>query len=64
VWGDTVNLASRLESKGAPGVVAVSAVVAQAVNGRHTVDALGTKHVKGQGPTEVFRLIPRIREPA
>jgi adenylate cyclase len=60
VWGETVNLASRLESNGAPGVVAVSAGVAQALDGHYRVEALGVKDLKGQGPTEIHRLGPRL----
>jgi adenylate cyclase len=60
LWGEIVNLASRLESNGAPGVVAVSAGVAQALDGDHRVEALGVKDLKGQGPTEIHRLAPRL----
>jgi len=64
VWGDTVNLASRLESNGAPGVVAVSASVTRALDERHTVEALGTRDLKGQGPTELYRLTHTRSVPA
>ena len=64
VWGETVNLASRLESNGAPGIVAISASVADALDGHHRVEDLGVKDLKGQGPTEIYRLLPRVPEPA
>ena len=64
VWGDTVNLASRLESNGVPGVVAVSVGVAQALDERHTVESLGTRDLKGQGPTEFYRLTRTRSVPA
>ncbi len=56
VWGDTVNLASRLESNGTPGLVVTSAAVAAALGGRFEVEPLGRRDLKGQGPTEVYRL--------
>lgn len=59
VWGDTVNLASRLESNGTPGAVAVSEGVARALDGQYTIEAVGTKDLKGQGPTAVHRLLDR-----
>ena len=56
LWGDTVNLASRLESSGVVGQVQVSEAVASAVNGKYTIEPAGTKDLKGEGPTPVFLL--------
>ena len=56
LWGDTVNLASRLESSGVVGDVQVSAAVQRAVGGRYRIEANGTKDLKGEGPTPVFLL--------
>jgi len=56
VWGDTVNLASRLESTRTPGLVVTSAAVAAALNTQHHVEPVGVKDLKGQGPTKVYRL--------
>ncbi len=56
VWGDTVNLASRLESNGTPGLVVTSAAVAAALDGRYEVEPLGRRDLKGQGQTEIYRL--------
>ena len=64
VWGETVNLTSRLETNGAPGIVAISASVAGALDGNRRVEALGVKELKGHGPTEVYRLVPSVTEPA
>lgn len=57
VWGDTVNLASRLESNGTPGVVVTTAAVANALQGRYTFEPLGTKNLKGEGVTDLFALV-------
>jgi guanylate cyclase len=59
VWGDTVNLASRLESNGVPGVVATSAAVAAEVQDRFVVQRLGVRLLKGQGPVEMFAVTGR-----
>ncbi len=64
VWGDMVNLASRLESNGTPGVVVTSADVATALEGRYTFESLGRKDLKGQGMTEVFALLGPTHGPA
>jgi guanylate cyclase len=56
VWGETVNLASRLESNGIPGLVVTSAGVAASVGGPYTFEPLGVKDLKGQGLTEIYRL--------
>lgn len=57
VWGDTVNLASRLESHGSPGVIAVSTAVAERARASFRFDTLGVVDLKGQGPTLVYRLL-------
>jgi adenylate cyclase len=56
VWGDTVNLASRLESNGTPGQVVASAAVAASLDARYRVDPSGVRDLKGHGPTDVYRV--------
>jgi adenylate cyclase len=56
VWGDMVNLASRLESSGIPGVVVTNAAVATELRGRYGFESLGVRDLKGQGMTEMFAL--------
>jgi class 3 adenylate cyclase len=56
VWGDTVNLASRLESRAAPGTIAISASTRAALGGRFAVEAVGTAELKGIGPVDIWRL--------
>jgi guanylate cyclase len=59
VWGDTVNLASRLESAAIPGTIAVSADVARAVGDDYVVQPAGLRELKGEGAVEVFELFGR-----
>jgi len=58
VWGDTVNVASRMESTGEPGRIHVSQAFAQALSGREG-DGLrerGTLVVKGKGQMKTYWL--------
>jgi adenylate cyclase len=57
VWGDTVNVASRLESTGVPGAVAVSEAVALRAAGSFTFEPVGTRELKGHGSVTVFHLL-------
>jgi class 3 adenylate cyclase len=56
VWGDTVNLASRLESRAVPGTIAISASTLAALGGRFAVEPVGTAELKGIGPVDIWRL--------
>ena len=59
VWGDMVNLASRLESNGSPGVVVTSTAVAEALQQSYIFEPLGAKHLKGEGMTDLFAVVSR-----
>ena len=54
LWGESVNLASRLESSGAPGRIHVSAAVAERLRGTFAVEPRGTIELKGFGPVTTF----------
>lgn len=56
LWGDTVNVAARMESHGVPGAVQVSAATAGRLAARFALEPRGTVDVKGKGPMEVFLL--------
>ncbi|GEO36099.1 class 3 adenylate cyclase [Skermanella aerolata] len=56
VWGDTVNLASRLESRAVPGTIAISASTLNALGGRFSVESVGTAELKGIGSVDIWRL--------
>lgn len=59
VWGDTVNVASRLESTGVPGAVAVSEAVAASAAGSFVFEPVGTRGLKGHGRVRVLHLLSR-----
>jgi class 3 adenylate cyclase len=57
VWGDTVNVASRMESTGEPGRIQVSAAVESRLRGRFMLEPRGVIDVKGKGPMSTFFLV-------
>jgi adenylate cyclase len=59
VWGDTVNVAARMESHGEPGWIQVSAAARQAIGPAFGFVERGVVEVKGKGPMELFFLAPR-----
>jgi class 3 adenylate cyclase len=56
VFGDTVNTASRIESNGVPGAVAVSAAAWKWIEQCCRGQSLGPVRLKGKGDLEVFRV--------
>jgi class 3 adenylate cyclase len=60
VWGDTVNLASRLEEQSNPGQVLVSDQTATQVMDRYAFGPVRTLDIKGKGPTPVRTLLGPI----
>jgi adenylate cyclase len=56
VWGNTVNIASRMESHGEPGKVHVSDSVAKALVGKFSFAERGLIDVKGTGAMRTFFL--------
>jgi class 3 adenylate cyclase len=59
LWGDTVNLASRLEEYGIPGHVLVSETTASQVTDRFDFEPTQMMELKGKGPTAVRVLLGR-----
>lgn len=60
LWGDTVNLASRLEEHGEPGCALVSEGVAERLEDRYEFGPPKVMHLKGKGPTTVRFLKGRV----
>ena len=58
VWGETVNLASRLESHGLPGEIQVSDAVRTALGDSFVFEPRGAVKVKGVGRIETWLLKP------
>ena len=58
VWGDTVNVASRMESHGVPGRVQVTVAVKERL-GALPLEPRGLIDVKGKGPTPTWFLAGR-----
>jgi class 3 adenylate cyclase len=56
VWGDTVNVASRMESTGVPGRIQVTAAVEARLRDRFVLEPRGTIEVKGKGPMATYFL--------
>ena len=59
LWGDTVNLASRLEQNAAPGRILVSESTARELTDRYDFGPSEILEVKGKGPTTVRVLLGR-----
>jgi class 3 adenylate cyclase len=59
LWGDTVNVASRMESHGKPGAIQISETTRAQLDDRYAVEPRGRIAVKGKGETETFFLTGR-----
>jgi len=57
IWGDTVNVASRMESSGEIGKINISAATAAAVGPAFVTLSRGLQHAKGLGEIEMFELV-------
>jgi adenylate cyclase len=56
IWGDTVNIAQRVEHGGQPGAVCVSAAVRDAIAGTYAARSRGPALAKGKGALEIFEV--------
>ena len=59
VWGDTVNVASRMESTGIAGRIQVSRVVEERLRVGYRFESRGLVDIKGKGMMETFFLLDR-----
>jgi len=62
IWGDTVNIASRMESHGAPGRVHVSQDAYEILKDKFSFESRGTIPVKGKGDMDTYFLLGRNDE--
>ena len=56
LWGDTVNVASRMESHGVPGMIQITRPVYESLKDEFEFEERGTVEVKGKGALEVWLL--------
>ncbi len=59
LWGDTVNIASRLTSESEPGRIQVDERTFRALSGDYDFEAPRTLNLKGKGYTTVYELLGR-----
>ena len=57
LWGESVNLASRMESHGVPGAIQITEGTWRLVKDRFPCAQRGTIDVKGVGPTRVWQVV-------
>jgi PAS domain S-box-containing protein len=57
LWGDTVNVASRMESSGVPGAVQVAEATYERLKDRYAFERRGEIEVKGRGRTPTYILV-------
>jgi adenylate cyclase len=63
VWGDAVNVASRMESTGEPGKIQVSREACERLKGAFVLEPRGAIEVKGKGAMETWFLVGRRERP-
>jgi class 3 adenylate cyclase len=61
LWGDTVNLASRMESTGLPGKIQVTRAVYERLKDGFQFESRGLVQVKGKGQIETWLLQGQLR---
>jgi len=62
LWGDTVNIASRMESHGIAGTIQLSAASRQLLDGKYRLRHRGMIDVKGKGEMETWLLDGKLEE--
>lgn len=62
LWGDTVNVASRMESQGITGKIQVTAAAYERLKHRFVLEERGTIEIKGKGMMKTYLLLGRREE--
>jgi adenylate cyclase len=57
LWGDTVNIASRMESHGIPGAIQVTPDTYELLKDKFFLEKRGVIHVKGKGEMTTYLLM-------
>ena len=63
LWGDTVNIASRITTEGSPGMIHCDQVTYERLAEKFEFDPPKTVYLKGKGDTTVYRLVGRLKSP-
>jgi adenylate cyclase len=56
IWGDPVNMASRMEKTGLPGTIQVSEATYELLKTKHTLESRGLIQIKGKGEVNTYLL--------
>ena len=64
LWGDTVNIASRVTEQAGPGTILVDATTYRRVRNEYDFEGPQTIHVKGKGEITVYRMLGRKAQAA
>jgi class 3 adenylate cyclase len=59
LWGDTVNVASRMETQGEPGKIQVTEAVYETLRQEFLLEPRGELEVKGRGMMTTYWLLGR-----
>lgn len=62
LWGDTVNIASRMCTEADPGAIQVDSVTYRRLHNRFHFDTAHQIQVKGKGPMQVFNLLSTVED--
>lgn len=62
LWGDAVNIASRMESSGQPGRIQVTAATCERLKDKYRFEKRGTIQVKGKGEMETYWLLGSLSD--
>jgi adenylate cyclase len=57
LWGDTVNMASRMESHGTPDLIQITRSTFELLRDDFVIEPIGLVEVKGKGEVETWRLV-------
>jgi adenylate cyclase len=59
LWGDAVNMASRMETHGTPGRIQVTRATYEILRDEFELEPRGTVSIKGKGDVETWYLVAR-----
>lgn len=62
LWGDTVNIASRMESHGQAGQIQVSEVTKQLLEGKYDFQSMGVTEIKNSAPMPTYLLLKKAAD--